>query len=132
MMIRQSTLYSLLVAVGFAVVAIDTAERGPDAMQIIVVDNHDYSTADPKTFKPIIDLIQEYAPQSKVEVLERTRSGDTAAGMYILVRYPNLAHLEDANARILASSAYGDALKSFELTGRTVETIDILLDRTPY
>ncbi len=131
MPIRQSTLFSLLVAAGLVAAVIDSAGGGPGAVQVIVIDNHSNTMANPTALKPIIDLIHEYAPQSKVEVLERTKNGDTTGGIYILVRYPNLKHLEDADARIRTSSEWVDTLNSLALTGRTLEKIEILLDRTP-
>ena len=63
-------------------------------------------------------------------MLERTQNGDTTGGIYILVRHPNLKYLEDANAHICASSEWVNILKKLELTGRRLETVEILLDRT--
>ena len=129
-MICQSTLCSLVVTVGLVVAVINTAGGGPDAVQVIVVDNHNSTTAKPIALKPITDLIHKFAPRSGVEVLERTQNGDTTGDIYILVRHPNLKYLEDANAHIRASSEWVDMLKSLELTGRRLETVEILLDRT--
>jgi len=131
MTICESTLCSLVITAGLVVAAIDSAGGGPGAVQVMVVDNHGNTAASPIALEPITDLIHKYAPQSRVEVLERTQNGDTTGGIYILVRHPNLIYLEDANARIRTSSEWLDALKSLELTGRTLETTDILLDRTP-
>jgi hypothetical protein len=129
-MICQSTLCSLVVTVGFVVAVIDTASAGPDAVQVIVVDNHNNTRANPMALKSITDLIHKFAPQSGVEVLERTQNGDTTGGIHILVRHPNLKYLEDANAHIRASREWVDILKNLELTGRRLETAGILLDRT--
>jgi len=126
----QNTLCSLVVAVCLAVTVIDTVSGDQNAVQVIVVDNNNNTTASPMALKPITDLIHKFAPQSGVEVLERTQNGDTTGGIYIFVRHPNLKYLEDADARIRASSEWVDILKNLELTGRRLETVEILLDRT--
>ncbi len=130
-MICQSTLCSLVVSVGLVVAVIDTAGSGPNAVQVIVVDNHNNTTANPMALKPITDLIHKFAPRSRVEVLWPTQTGDTTRGIYILVRHPNLKYLEDANTRIRASSEWVDILNSLELAGRRLETVEFFLDRTP-
>lgn len=130
-MFCRSTLCSLVVTVGFVVAVIDTAGSGPGAVQVIVVDSHNNTTANPMALRPITELIHKYAPRSRVEMLERIQNSNTTGGVYILVRHPNLKHLEDFNARIRASSEWVDILKSLELTGRRLETVEILLDRTP-
>lgn len=129
-MICQSTLCSLVVTVGLVVAVIDTAGGGPDAVQVIVVDNHNNTAANPMALKPITDLIHMFAPRSGEEVLWRTQTGDTTGGICILVRHPNLKYLEDANTHIRASSEWVDIPNSLELAGRRLETVEILLGRT--
>ena len=131
MTIRESTVFSLLVTAGLVVAVVDSVGGGPGAVQVIVVDNHSDTTANPMAIKPIINKLHKFAPLSKVEVLERTQNGDTKGGMYILDRRPNLMQLENANARIRTSREWVDTLSRLKLTGRTLETTEILLDRTP-
>ncbi len=131
MTIRESTVFSLLVTAGLVVAVVDSAGGDHGAVQVIVVDNHSDTTANPMALKPLIDMLHKFAPLSKVEVLERPQNGDTKGGMYILVRHPNLMQLENANARIRTSREWVDTLSSLKLTGRTLETTKILFDRTP-
>ena len=129
-MICQSTLCSLVITVGLVVAVIDNAGGGPDAVQLIVVDNHINTAANPMALKPITDLIHKFAPRAGVEVLRRTQTGDTTGGTYILVRHPNLKYLEDANTRIQASSEWEEILNKLELAAPGLDTVEIMLDRT--
>lgn len=131
MAICQSTMFSMLVTAGLVATAIDTAGGGPGAVQIITVVHDVNATADAKAFRPIIDLVNEYAPRSRVEVLERIQGGGKAGEIHILIRHRSADYLKNAIERMLASSQWADVLEGLDQTGYSLERTELLLDRTP-
>ncbi len=131
MAICQSTMFSMFVAAGLVATAIDTAGGGPGAVQVISVIHDVNATADPKAFRPMIDLVNEYAPQSRVEVLERIQGGGRAGEIHILIRHRSVDYLKNAIERMRASGQWADVLEGLEQTGYSVERTELLLDRTP-
>lgn len=130
MKIYQGTLCSLLVVAGLVAAAIDTADVGPGAVQVITLDTGGQSL-EPMALRPAIALIHEFAPQSRVEILERVHDGAPTGLAYILVRHPDHDYLEDANAGMHASGRWEAALGDLQVSGCSFATTDLLLNRTP-
>ena len=127
----QSTFCSLAVTTGLFVGAIDTAGGGPGVVQVITVDTHGDAAAYVAALQPLIELLHEIAPRAEVRILERTDEGDPTGSILVLVRHPNLVYLEGANERTRINKRWAEAIAALELTGRTVRTREVLLDRTP-
>jgi hypothetical protein len=131
MTICHSTLCSLVVTAGLVAGAIDTADDKPGAVQVITVDTNGNTSAYLAALRPFIDLIHQYAPRAEIEVLERINGGSPTGAVYILVRHPDLEHLRSANQRMRTGSDWSAALTYLDLSGRTLMSADILIDRTP-
>ena len=124
-------LCSLILAAGLMAAAIDSEANGPGAVEVVTVDTHGNTSAYLAALEPLVNLLREFSPEARLEVLEATFAGNDTGLVYIMIRYPDMTHLAKANVLTSNSDEWARAVRQLEATGRTLRGSEILRDRTP-